>query len=128
MKNKIVVCISDKHELYNKFFDEGKIKIGKGYRCINSLILTSEGYFKPEFASLRGITIINGVDRFGWRNHCFPSECFRVATKKEIRKYKILFRTKMPFYLCKIYFFKAYCRIDRVIRAKYYKRISEMYL
>lgn len=128
MKNKIVVCVSNRHELYSKNFLENGIHIGKAYRCVGVLKLTAEQYYQPQFASLDGITIVAGVGRWGWDKPCFPAECFRLATKWEVISYRIILSLKMPFYLSKIYFFKIYNSIDRLLRRKYYRKVMDSYL
>lgn len=125
MKNKIVVCIDNKHEIYIDNFNRRKIRVGKAYKCVDELKLTSDQYYKPKFASLSGITIKAGVDKYGWVGLCLPSDCFRIATRREVAKYKIIQSIKRPFFLCKIYFFKIYWKIDRIVRRQHYREMDE---
>jgi hypothetical protein len=127
MKNKIVTCVLNNHQLYNDSFKREKIKTGKAYKCVDELILTSHGYYIPEFASLQGITIRSRTDKWGWSKPCLPKECFRLSTEKEIKKYKVLFLINTPFRIFKKFFFKIYHKVDRIIRWKYFKELEKHY-
>ncbi len=127
MKNQIVTCIKDNHTICDSNFRENNIKIGKSYKCVNELVLTSKDYYNPEFASLQGITIRSHIYRWGWSRPCFPKECFRLATKDEIKRYKFIFAVNTPFRLFKRIYFKIFNKIDRIVRRKYYKELEEMF-
>lgn len=128
MKNKIVTCLVNNHphQICNDNLKENNIKVGKSYKCIEELFLTSDKYYIPEFASLQGVTVISGVDKYGWKKPCLPKECFRIANPSEINRYKILFVLNAPFYFVKIIIFKVFRRIDYIIRRKYYKELADI--
>ena len=125
MKNKIVTCTNNVHPVYKDNFKRNRIKVGKAYKCVEELTLTAATYYLPEYASLPGITIRSHVDKWGWAKPCLPKECFRLATEAEIKRYKTLLLLNMPSRFVKIWFFKIVRRIDRIVRAKYYKRLAE---
>lgn len=127
MKNEIVTCLTNKHPIYDDNFKRNNIKIGKSYKCIEELVLTSEKYYNPEFAALKGITIKSHVDKWGWSKNCLPKECFRLATANEIKTYKRLLLLNAPLRFIKIWFFKIVHKIDRIIRWKHYKKMYEEY-
>ena len=127
MKNEIVTCLKNEHPIYDNNFQRHNIKVGKAYKCVDELVLTTADYYKPEFASLKGVTIRSHVDKWGWSKPCLPKECFRVATADEIKRYKILLSINAPFRFIKIWFFKIVHKIDRIIRWKYYKKMYEDY-
>jgi hypothetical protein len=112
MKNKIVKCVNNTHEIYNDNFKQFKIKKGKLYKCVDELKLTSSNYYIPKYASLEGIIIISGVSKYGYFNKPgFPKECFVLANKKEIIKYKAKSILTSPINFVKIIFSKLACNI-----------------
>ena len=127
MKNEIVTFLKNQHPIYDDNFKRNNIKIGKAYKCVDELVLTTETYYKPEFATLKGITIKSHVDKWGWSKPCLPKECFRLATIAEIKRYQMLIKINAPFRFIKIWFFKLVRKIDRVVRWKYYQRMNKFY-
>lgn len=123
---EIVTCVINSHPIYDDNFKRNNIKIGKSYKCIGEIVLTSDSYYIPEFSALKGITIRSHVDRWGWAQPCLPKECFRPATASELKKYKINLVLNFPLRFVKIRFFKFIRKIDRIIRRRRYK--NEDYL
>jgi len=127
MKNKIVKCINNTHEIYNNSFKAEKIKIGHLYKCIEELILTSENYYIPKYSSLEGITIINGMQKYWYNKPCFPKECFILANKQEQLLYKIKTSLIFPIYKIRRVFLSNIFKIDKLIRYKKYKEMEEYF-
>ena len=78
------------HQIYDETrFKEAGIVLGRPYKCIETLVLTSDRYYIPEFASLPGVTIVVKRDRWGLSRPCMPAECFRLATTEERREWML---------------------------------------
>lgn len=124
-KDNVITCVSNSHQIYADNFKANRVKIGKSYKCVEDITLTSEDYYVKEFAALQGVTIKSTPCKYGWSMPCLPKSCFRLATKKEIRKYVVgnIVNEIIAFTLNNWH--KCIVKIDRVVRANHYKKLDE---